>query len=183
MATQTINKVEEEEKNAAAKKDSGSADDFFQSDNNSGIDSWVSHMKSPREKIEEPELDLPEEEEANAGAGRGESDEEILNYFDYTEGHYKTAEFLLIQLDKFFAFSFSLISGMETERYRLRKEKPKGDDYEAEIAAALLKKYQMELPLEWMLVSALAISYGPGLRQAFVDRKAMKEAARKSEKG
>src|SRR5690606_13327486 len=97
-------------------------------------------------------------------------DQEVLNYFDYTEDHYRTAEFFLIWLDKGFAFGASMISGMEMNRYRRRIEKPK-DDYEAQVTAALVKKYQMALPLEWMLVTALLMAYVPEYVKAFQDRK------------
>ncbi|KAA3636949.1 MAG: hypothetical protein DWQ02_07460, partial [Bacteroidetes bacterium] len=82
-----------------------------------------------------------------------------------------TAEFLLIQIDKVLAFSFGLVSGMDSDRYRRRKEKIQGNDYEAEIGAALVKKYQMRLSLEWMFISALVIGYAPMMNKALKDRK------------
>lgn len=171
MATET----KEKEVPEVGQKATGTADDFFKTESNEDINSWVKHMKAPREKIDEPDVEFPDDEPAPGSAG-GESDDQVLSYFDYTEGQYKTAEFFLIQLDKLMAFSFSLISGMETDRYRLRKVKPQGNDYEAEITAALIKKYQMELPLEWMLATALVMAYAPGLKQAFSDRAKAQEA-------
>lgn len=153
------------------------ADDFFSANQASAdMKTFISQMKKPREKIEAPPIMFPDEEEEEIiedplDQGSGESDEEMLNHFDYSEEHRYTAEFMLIQLDKFLAFSLSMISGSESDRYRRRKTRMEGDDYEAEILAALVKKYQMRLSLEWMFASAIVIGYAPMVDKAIADRK------------
>ena len=151
-----------------------SADDFFTAKQASGdVDAFIKEMKAPREKIDPPpafESDEPDPDDPDDDLP-GESDEQMANHLDYTDEHKFTAEFLLIQIDKVLAFSFGMVSGMDSDRYRRRKEKIQGNDYEAEIGAALVKKYQMRLSLEWMFISALVIGYAPMMNKALKDRK------------
>ncbi len=67
---------------------------------------------------------------------------------------------------------------MDADRYRRRKTKPAGEDYEADPLAALLKEYQMRMSLEYMFVSALAIAYFPAVSMAVKDRKIAQEERR-----
>lgn len=83
-----------------------------------------------------------------------------------------------MQLDKVLAFTLSLVSTMDADRYRRRKTKPAGEDYEADPLAALLKEYQMRMSLEYMFVSALAIAYFPAVSMAVKDRKIAQEERR-----
>lgn len=154
-----------------------SADEFFTAKDASGdVAAFIKEMKAPREKIDpppafetdEPDGPTPENQEDDLP---GETDEQMAEHLDFTEEHKFTAEFLLIQIDKVLAFSFGLVSGMDSDRYRRRKEKIQGNDYEAEIGAALVKKYQMRLSLEWMFISALVIGYAPMMNKALKDRK------------
>lgn len=160
------------------------ADDFFRN-TDAEMSDFVKHMSRPVEEIDSPPIDLDaptEGAEAAVNGGLSEGDREMLSHFDYNEGHLKSAEFTLIQVDKAFAFGFSLISGQDMQKYRLRAVKPKGDDYEAEILAALFKKYQLEMSLEWMFVAALTFAYGPMLKVAFDDKaEAAKKALRQKE--
>lgn len=153
------------------------ADDFFTSkDADQGLKNFLSHMKQPVEEVEAPpSFDFMDEDE-EISSGGDEVDDEMLSHFDYTEEHKLTAEFMLIQVDKALAFSFSLISGMEMDRYRRRKDKIQSDDYELEIAAALIKKYQMRMSLEWMFASAMIMGYAPLLTKAIQDRKDKKSS-------
>ena len=155
-------------------------DDFFTNTDSSMAD-FVKHMSRPVEHIDAPPIDLDADSGIEDGAataeGLSDSDREMLSNFDYNEGHLKSAEFTLIQVDKAFAFGFSLVSGQDMQKYRLRAVKPKGEDYEAEILAALFKKYQLEMSLEWMFVAALIFAYGPVLKVALDDKA---EAAKKA---
>lgn len=150
----------------------GTADDFFTTkDADKGLKSFLTHMKQPVEEIEAPPvLEGMGEEDPDDLGGDNPEEEEMLSHFDYSEEHKLTAEFILIQVDKALAFSFSLVSGMDSDRYRRRKEKMATDDYELEIAAALVKKYQMRLSLEWMFASAMIMGYAPLLNKAIKDR-------------
>ena len=159
-------------------------DNFFTAkDSGKQIKDFLKHMKTPVEQIEAPPIMMDQEEEIDNPEITNEEidpeDRDAISYLDYSEEHKLTAEFILVQLDKVLAFSFSMISGAEMDRYRRRKEKPNGTDYEAEIGAALVKKYQMRLSLEWMMASALVMGYAPMMNKAFADRrKAKAEEAR-----
>lgn len=152
------------------------ADDFFTAKQATGdVDAFIKEMKAPREHIEPPpafDTDEPEDTDADPEKDLpGESDAEMADHLDYSDEHKFTAEFLLIQIDKVLAFSFGMVSGMDSERYRRRKEKIQGNDYEVELGAAMVKKYQMRLSLEWMFISALVIGYAPMMNKAMKDRK------------
>lgn len=177
MATPTAKAKPETAPKSAKQKP---VDDFFDTaEPGANIDQYVKHMKETKEVIDTPPIlappeDLPADPETPEEIS--DDDREMLNYFDYTDHHYKTAEFILIWLDKGFAFGASMVSGMDMDRYRKRLKKPQGDDYEAEITAALVKKYQATLPLEWMLVSALLMAYVPEYAKAFKDRREQQAA-------
>lgn len=152
-----------------------SVNDFFNiKEANDGVTGFIQDMKTPVEKIdpppgfdiEDPEKDIePGEEEITETGSLGGSGQ-----FNFTDEHKFTAEFLLIQIDKVLGFAFGMISGEPGDKYRRRKNQVQGKDYEAELAAALVQKYQMKLSLEWAFVSALIIAYSPAGAQAFADR-------------
>lgn len=177
----------EETKDPQSKEDI--QEEFFNADNarTDELKDWMGHMKRDKEKIELPgytteEEDDPEGEEINSDDIPDEEAEEMLQHFNYTEEHRYTAEFALVQLDKLLSFGFGVFSGKESDNYRRRKQKPAGEDYEAELLAALLFKYQMKMSLEWMFASAIFIAYSPMAEKAIKDRKELKtkeEADRK----
>lgn len=162
-------------------------DDFFSAkESDSDFKGFLKHMKQPVEEIEAPPIlqdSIEEEPEMppNPDDIPSPEDEELAGYLDYSEEHRLTAEFMLIQLDKGLAFSLSMISGMDMDRYRRRKVRNKADDYEVEIAAALVKKYQMRLSLEWMLATAIVMGYTPMVKKAMKDRRERLVKARKQE--
>lgn len=172
-----------------APKGEQSGDNFFsttQKDREGELNDFLKHMKMPREQVDEPGFSYPDDDEPDEpekgdtpdnpkDEGGGETDEQMLDHFDYTPEHKYTAEFLLIQLDKIIAFGLGMFSGLDSDRYRRRKARVKGDDYEAEVLAALLKKYQMRLSLEWMFVSAIVIAYAPAVEMAVKDRAVIRE--------
>lgn len=149
-------------------------DDFFSAkDSNQDLKHFLTHMKQPVEEIEAPPIFQKEEEAPTVEEPvdtPDPADEEMAQLLDYTEEHRLTAEFMLIQLDKGLAFALSMISGADMDRYRRRQVRNKADDYELEIAAALVKKYQMRLSLEWMLATALIMGYAPMINKAIGDR-------------
>lgn len=153
-----------------------SVDEFFSAkDSNQDLKHFLTHMKQPVEEIEAPPIFQKEEEAQSEEPAPpvdtpDPADEEMAQLLDYTEEHRLTAEFMLIQLDKGMAFALSMISGADMDRYRRRQVRNKADDYELEIAAALVKKYQMRLSLEWMLATALIMGYAPMINKAIGDR-------------
>lgn len=167
------------------KKDQNLGDFFNANEADKGVKDFIKDMREPVEKIDQlPGFDSdlePGEAEGEISAGEDmEGTEKPVN-FDYTEEHKFTAEFMLIQLDKILAFGFGMVSGQPADKYRRRKEKMPGDDYEAQLGAALIKKYQMSMSLEWMFVSALVIGYAPKASEAITDRSKMKEEKRRIE--
>ncbi len=181
---ETAEAIQEIKEPAAPAEKAPGADNFFstaEKDRESELNNFIKHMKTPREHVEAPGFDYPDEEEPADGDGptqpgqEGESDKEMLDHFNFTPEHKYTAEFLLIQLDKLIAFGCGMFSGQPSDKYRRRKTRIQGEDYEAEILAALLKKYQMQLSLEWMFVSAIAIAYAPVVETAVKDRRIVQE--------
>ena len=69
------------------------------------------------------------------------------------------------------AFVASMVTGMEMDRYK-RPKKP--DDYEIEVTAAMMKKYEVQMSLEWMFAVAMIGAYSPAFQKAYADRQAMK---------
>ncbi len=181
--------MKELKKEAAPVDTTESVDAFFSAEKSEkDLGGFLKHMKTPVEKIDAPPImqDLEEDEQAtevplNPDDIPSPEDEELASYLDYSEEHRLTAEFMLIQLDKGLAFSLSMISGMDMDRYRRRKARNKADDYEVEIAAALVKKYQMRLSLEWMLATAILMGYTPMVNKAMKDRRERMIKARKQE--
>lgn len=159
------------------KENKPGGDDFFKSaatDREDQLGSFISHMKTPREQMDLPGDNGDDSLKENEGKDDDDwsaDDEEMMDHFDYTPEHKYLAEFFLVQIDKAVAFSLSLVSGSEAERYRRRLKKPSGEDYEAELLAAILKKYQMRMSLEWMFASALVIAYSPMVDAALKDRR------------
>ena len=164
-----------------------SADDFFSVniDTDSDMQAFLEHMKRPREEVDMPDIGIgPEEPEKGPKkeAALDDHDRQNLAYLDYDDEHRMTAEFMLIQIDKGMAFVFSFLSGKPMNDYRTRTEKPKGEDYEAELAAALLKKYQLRMSLEFAFGMAFLMRYSPMYAKAVQDRKKLKLEEAKAEK-
>ena len=64
-----------------------------------------------------------------------------------------------------------MVTGMEMDRYK-RPKKP--DDYEIEVTAAMMKKYEVQMSLEWMFAVMMIGAYSPAFQKAYADHKAMK---------
>ena len=157
------------------------ADDFFSSGESgpTSLKDFLGHMKEPVEEMEPPPgFDDPEEEDLS------EEDRATAAYLDYDEEHEMTAFLLLSNLDRVLAFLFSLISGDDMEKYRRRGNQLKGQekDLELQVAAALVKKYQMRMSLEWMFATAIVMGYGPIAVKAVSDRKRIKKEKEEAER-
>ncbi len=177
-------KKKSNQEGAAAQTEAVGADDFFattQTGREAAVKDFIAHMQTPREHVEAPgfAFDGDEEEDSPENSKAAEDspeamtpeDREMLNHFDYTPEHKYMAEFLLIQVDKVIAFGLRMFTGLGADRYRRRKTRIKGEDYESEVLAAMMKKYQLRLTLEWMFFSALVIAYAPVVEMAVSDRR------------
>lgn len=145
-------------------------DDFFADINtDEDLKSFVDHMGQPREEIPQlPGFDGEGigpigggGEDGEPGEGLSPDERDIVQYFDFTDEHRMTAEIGLIWIDRLMALIASLITGKNAEAYRTREGKPDKDDYEIQLAAALVKKYQMRMSLEWAFMLAMGMRYGP----------------------
>jgi hypothetical protein len=132
---------------------------------------FIGHMGQEKEKIDAPDFGLEEElEEATA------DEQELMGQMSQaTPEHQELAKFILIQMDRIMSFSFSLFSGMESERYATRLSKASDSDYETEILAGLLYKYQLKMSLEYMFMIAIVMIYTPQASKAIKDRKEMRK--------
>lgn len=144
-------------------------DDFFADINtDEDLKSFLAHMEQPREEIPQlPDFDEGgaigpiEGEEGGPGEELSREEKDMVQYFDFTDEHRLTAEIGLIWIDRLMAMIASFITGRSADAYRTRKGKPPKDDYEIQLAAALVKKYQMRLSLEWAFLMAMGMRYGP----------------------
>ncbi len=143
------------------------------------LENLAEELAKPKEQIEKSpfQIELEAEEKAEESVKEEQAqaeafDREQAELLNYNEGQYLTAKFMLVQLDRILAFGFSMLSGKEMDNYRLRRDEIKGKDYEAELLAALVKKYQMGLSLEAMFVTAIVMAYAPMYQRAMRDRKA-----------
>lgn len=139
----------------------------FFSQNKADIDEFVNQMKQPREEITAPPFQFNEEEDNELP---GESDEEMAGHLNFGEGERMTAEFILKTTDGLFAFMFSMWSKEEAERYLAFKKESQQTKQVVELGAALVKKYQAKLSLEFMFFTALGMLYVPMAAKAEQDR-------------
>lgn len=160
----------------------GDPDDFFavsSKERESEMKNFIKELGRPKEKMEDVEMDFmedPEEGPEAAGEGMSDQEREMAGYFDTSDGHKEMARVGLLAIDKFLAFLASLFTGMDMDRYK-RSKKP--DEYEIEVTAAMIKKYQVHMSLEWMFIMAIIGAYSPTFQRAYADRKAMKAAQEK----
>lgn len=190
-----------------ATKTPAGPDDFFADINtDEDLKSFIAHMEQPREEIPQlPDFDEGgaigpiEGEEGEPGEELSREEKDMVQYFDFTDEHRLTAEIGLVWIDRLMAMIASFITGRSADAYRTRKGSPCGicgasipqgkppkDDYEIQLAAALVKKYQMRLSLEWAFLMAMGMRYGPVM--ASVPREVRKakveaEVKVKAEKG
>jgi len=148
---------------------------------------FIEHMEKPREEIPNlPGFDADDGMGPIGGGADGGSltadERDMVQYFDFTEEHRMTAEIGLIWIDRLMAVIASFITGRSAEEYRTRKGKPDKDDYEIQLAAALVKKYQMRLSLEWAFLAAMGMRYGPVMASIPGDVKKAKEEKEKADK-
>lgn len=160
-------------------KEQATSDFFADINPNDDLNSFVSHMQQDKEEVDAPEIELEDPEEEG---GATEEEREMLGQINgATQEHQELAKFILIQTDKIFSFAFSLVSGMEPERYQTKLSRATGNEYEAEILAGLLYKYQLRMSLEYMFLIAILLIYTPVASKAVKDRKEVARAKKMEE--
>jgi len=145
------------------------------------LSDFISHMKTPREQIDAPPPSFGDAEPEASNLANQEVLEEVeegtLSYFDFDEEHEKTAEFGLVLLDQLMSFIAGLYSGQDASKYeRFQGGKKKPSKYQIEVTAAMVKKYQAKMQLEWMFATAIFMAYAPIFSQAHKDRSQAKKA-------
>lgn len=145
---------------------------------------FIRMQSIPREEVEPPPVEMVgdaigeianDDTELIEDDGLNDEERAMAEQLEgVSDGHQLTAKFILKQMDKFFGFGFSIMSGMEPERYRRYKEGQKLDEDEVLLLAALIKKYQVTMSLEVMFITAIFFGYAPMGQKAWKDAKAMK---------
>ena len=176
-----------------SKAAANSPDDFFADINpEADLKGFISHMEQPREEIPQlPNFDggigpIGGGEDGEPGEGLSPDERDMVQYFEFTDEHRMTAEIGLLWIDRLMAVIASFITGKSADVYRTRQGKPPKDDYEIQLAAALVKKYQMRLSLEWAFLMAMGMRYAPVVASIPRDVKQAKVEAEvkvKAEKG
>lgn len=165
-------------------KANGLNDLFAPSDIGAGMDDFVKQMKVPREKVDAPEISFGDDDDLDTLDLNGDDakvldnvEDGTLSHFDYDEDHAKTAEFGWIMLDELISFFASLYSGEDADKYKRFSEKKKPTDYQISVGAAMVKKYQAKMSLEYMMITLIFMAFAPTMNTARKDRK---EANRKA---
>lgn len=156
-------------------------DSFFSSldeERAKDTESFISHMKAPREEVEAPDFEIPglddEDEDQTESKPAGDEDGLML---EYSNEQLWSAELILYKVDEVIAWLLSIYSGQSPDKYRNRKgAASSSDDREVQLFAAILNKYQMKMSLEWAFISLFAMSYAPVVMQATTDAKKKRKA-------
>ena len=151
------------------------ADSFFSvssKDREAEMKRYMQELAAPKEKMDDVELDFMDDPDDPEGDPQMTPEEqELAGYLDVSDGHKEMARVMLMGIDKFLAFIASMITGMDMDRYK-RSKNP--DNYEVEVTAAMMKKYEVQMSLEWMFAVMMIGAYSPAFQKAYADHKAMK---------
>ena len=151
------------------------ADSFFSvssKDREAEMKKCMQELAAPKEKMDHSDLDFPDDpEEVDSDPQMTPEEQELAGYLDVSDGHKEMARVMLMGIDKFLAFIASMITGMDMDRYK-RSKNP--DNYEVEVTAAMMKKYEVHMSLEWMFAVMIIGAYSPAFQKAYADHKAMK---------
>lgn len=154
------------------------ADNFFSvssKDREAEMKKYMQELSAPKEKMDDVELefmdDLDDPENAGGDPDMTPEEQELAGYLDVSDGHKEMARVMLMGIDKFLAFVAGMYTGMDMDRYK-RPKKP--DNYEVEVTAAMMKKYEVHMSLEWMFAVMIIGAYSPAFQKAYADHKAMR---------
>jgi hypothetical protein len=138
---------------------------------------YMQELAAPKEKMDDVELDFMDDPDDPEAAG-GDPDmtpeeQELAGYLDVSDGHKQMARVMLMGIDKFLAFVAGMITGMDMDRYK-RSKNPDNYEVEVTVTAAMMKKYEVQMSLEWMFAVMIIGAYSPTFQKAYADYKAMK---------
>lgn len=152
----------------------------------------IERMRVKREEVTPPTFledvqflngaDSSTDEEEAEGEQLTDDDEANMDYLNYEDEHKTTATFLIMTFDRLMAFVSGLLAREREEAFRKFETKASISSDYLDVSAALVKKYQARMSLEFILVITVVTIYGPTLSIAYSKGKAKKaqEEAKKA---
>ena len=142
------------------------ATEFFEDiDTDNELNDFIGHMKTPVEEIPEMEWDddgmgpIGEDpEQAEEATTEAEEPDPNMEYFNYSKGHALTAELGLNAIDRFTSNLAAFFTDKSPKYYR---DKINKEDHENDvnITAAMIKKYEVKIGIEWWFLMAIVGRY------------------------
>ena len=136
---------------------------FAEIDTEKELGEFVEHMKKPVEEIPEMEWDdemgpigaddTPEPEDAEP-----EEIDPNEQYFNYEQGHRLTAELGINAIDRLTSNLAALFTDKPPQYYRDKINKEEHDN-DVNVTAAMIKKYEVHISLEWWFLIAIIGRY------------------------
>ncbi len=161
------------------------------------VGSLFARMRDKREEVEPPkfldESDFvggkeTEEQEGEGATGESLTDEPItdddknnLDYLDYSDEHKVTATFAIMTIDRAVAMGCGMLAREPGEAYRKFNNKSDISNDYLDVTAALVKKYQARMSLEFILIGTMIAIYAPNFSMAYSKGK-MKKAQEQAKK-
>ncbi|MEO0339712.1 MAG: hypothetical protein AAF242_10905 [Bacteroidota bacterium] len=145
--------------------------DFFSSvdtERKAQTDAFISHMKRPKEQMEDLDFSIPDMEEHSPIEKPKEENGDNIN-LEYSSEQLWSAELALLKFDEFLAWFLSVWSGQSPDKYRRRKVAASKDDREVQLLAAIINKYQMSMSIEAAFLSIFIMGYSPVFLSAYQD--------------
>jgi hypothetical protein len=145
-----------------------SAEEFFaEIDTDNELDDFVDHMKKPVEEIPEMEWDdelgpignVDDPENIDGGdISTDDTPDPNEQYFNYEQGHRLTAELGINAIDRLTSNLAALFTDKPAKYYR---EKINKEDHanDVNVTAAMIKKYEVKIGLEWWFLMAIIGRY------------------------
>lgn len=145
------------------------------------VESLITRMQVSREQVEPPkfldDLNFTDEvpgSETESGAPEEpltDDDEANMDYLNYSEEHKTSAVFLIMTFDRVMGFLAGWVANEPAEGYRKFSNKAAISADYLDVTAALVKKYQMRLNLEMILLFTVTAIYAPTFTMAYQRRK------------
>ncbi|WP_367390145.1 hypothetical protein [Lewinella sp. LCG006] len=156
------------------------------------VGSLIDRMRVKREEVEPPkfldESDFVGGEEGEDPEGEPATDEPLtdddknnLEYLDYSDEHKVTATFMIMTFDRGMGMLCGMLAREPGEAYRKFNNKSDISNDYLDVTAALVKKYQARMSLEFILIGIMVAIYAPNFSLAYSKGK-MKKAQEQAKK-
>ncbi|WP_020539278.1 hypothetical protein [Lewinella cohaerens] len=154
------------------------------------VGSLIDRMRVKREEVEPPkfldESDFVGGDEGEDPEGEPATDEPLtdddknnLEYLDYSDEHKVTATFMIMTFDRVMGMGCGMLAREPGEAYRKFNNKSDISNDYLDVTAALVKKYQARMSLEFILIGTMIAIYAPNFSMAYSKgkiKKAQEEA-------